>query len=465
MSTKTVFLIAVLVLIVAAGTQALAADDHIMVDTKRRTADKQWKPEKTVLLRHLQGFQPREDAELSPYGGLMPPLAEGTGFFAVRKIGDRWWLLDPDGCRFVSVGMNTVTTNPTPGGAAAQKDRFGTRGKWAEETARIFRSLGINTLGRWSIDEAFRAEAARIPYTTSLDFMSDYGAKRGGTYEKPGHTGYPKDCPFVFDPGFESFSKQYAQKRLAATKDDPWLLGHFSDNELPLRGDALDRYLKLPATEPGHQAAKRWAEQHKAVRGPKGYPAEHRKAFLYYAVERYHRIVADAIRQADPNHLVLGSRVYGKAMSMEAVFRACGPHVDVVSVNYYYSWTPDPKRMASWAQWSDKPFLVTEWYAKGMDSGMTNITGAGWTVKTQADRAAFYQNFAIGLLRSPACVGWHWHRYMDNDPADKLADPSNIDSNKGIVSNRYRLYTTLTDGMRELNRQVYPLREFLLGGQ
>ena len=35
---------------------------------------------------------------------------------------------------------------------------------------------------------------------------------------------------------------------------------------------------------------------------------------------------------------------------------------------------------------SGKPILVTEWYAKGMDSGMANQGGAGWVVKTQRDR-------------------------------------------------------------------------------
>ena len=47
-----------------------------------------------------------------------------------------------------------------------------------------------------------------------------------------------------------------------------------------------------------------------------------------------------------------------------------------------------------------KPFIVTEWYAKGMDSGMANTTGAGFVVKTQADRGRFYQNFTLGLLES-----------------------------------------------------------------
>lgn len=103
--------------------------------------------------------------------------------------------------------------------------------------------------------------------------------------------------------------------------------------------------------------------------------------------------------------------------------------------------------------------MITEWYAKGMDSGMANHSGAGWTVRTQADRGRFYQNFTLALLAHPACVGWHWFKYIDNDPTDTRADPSNRDSNKGIVNNRYEPYRALLDPMRELNDQVYPLVE------
>lgn len=120
----------------------------------------------------------------------------------------------------------------------------------------------------------------------------------------------------------------------------------------------------------------------------------------------------------------------------------------------YHAWSPDKDLLTSWSDRSGKPILITEWYAKGADSGMGNTSGAGWLVKTQADRAAFYQNFTLGLLESRGCVGWHWFRYSDNDPAQKGTDPSNTDANKGIVSNRYAPYQPLLDGMREINTRT-----------
>jgi len=129
----------------------------------------------------------------------------------------------------------------------------------------------------------------------------------------------------------------------------------------------------------------------------------------------------------------------------------------VIGVNYYHAWSPDPELVANWVKWSGKPFLVTEWYAKGMDSGFANTTGAGWVVKTQADRGRFYQNFTLGLLESGGCVGWHWFKYRDNDPNSKGADPSNLDSNKGIVNLSFEPYAPLLAAMHELNGQAYSL--------
>ena len=95
-----------------------------------------------------------------------------------------------------------------------------------------------------------------------------------------------------------------------------------------------------------------------------------------------------------------------------------------------------------------------------MDSGLGNTTGAGFAVETQQDRGYAYQNFVIGLIESANCVGWHWFRYQDNDPQAKGADPSNLDSNKGIVDNNYNPYMPLVKAMRELNINAYRLADW-----
>lgn len=111
--------------------------------------------------------------------------------------------------------------------------------------------------------------------------------------------------------------------------------------------------------------------------------------------------------------------------------------------------------MHYYTQWSGRPFIITEYYTKGEDSGMPNQSGAGWIVRTQRDRGLFYQNFNLALLESGNCVGWHYFKYQDNDPTVTGVDPSNIDANKGLVDNYYNVWTDLAGKMKELNLQVY----------
>jgi hypothetical protein len=54
---------------------------------------------------------------------------------------------------------------------------------------------------------------------------------------------------------------------------------------------------------------------------------------------------------------------------------------------------------------------------------------------------------------------------MDNDPADMRTDPSNRDSNKGIVSIRYELYHYLVAGMKAINREIYRLADHFDGAR
>jgi hypothetical protein len=420
-----------------------------------------WKTYPTRTLADLPGvLATQTDTGLDAYGGLPSHTTKATGFFHPEKISDRWWLVDPDGGLFVHKGVVSVAPLRTPGAQAAFQARFGDDSRWAAQTTEWLRAQGFNGLGAWSDTARLRATPTPLVYTSIWNFMASYGRRRGGTFQQPGHTGYPKDCIFVFDEGFEKFCDEFAQQ-LAATKDDPWLLGHFSDNELPFKREALANYLSLPESDPGCAAATKFLrERHGAAATAKDITERDQQDFLALVVDRYLGIVGRAIRKYDPHHLFLGPRIHGAALRFPEVFRAAGPHLDVVAVNYYGAWTPAPERLAMWEQESGRPCLITEWYAKGMDSGLGNTTGAGWTVKTQADRGRFYENFTLGLLESKVCVGWHWFKYADNDPTDPGADPSNTDSNKGLVSNRYEPYADLVAAMKRINERVYGLAGF-----
>lgn len=412
-----------------------------------------WLARPTRLLGDLPKVDP--DRSLDPYGGLSSGKVRATGFFRTEKIGKRWWLITPEGGLFVSRGVNSVGRIDTKGAREALKDRFGSTDAWAGQTLEMLRGHGFNTLGAWTDPRILEPAKDPMARTLNWSFMSGYGKVRGGTHQKPGHTGYPGDCPFIFDPGFAEFCESYAT-RLDAFKDDPWVIGHFSDNELPWSRKLLEDYLALPAADPGHKAALEWLQTRRGKTGGKMAVSETDRAeFLEFAMDRYLSVTTAAIRKHAPNHLVLGPRLHGAALRFPEVFKSLGRHVDVTSVNWYGAWTPDAGRLAMWNQESGKPVMITEFYAKAENSGMANTGGAGWLVKTQKDRGGFYQNFTLGLIESRVCVGWHWHRYADNDPDERRLDPSNRDSNKGLVNSRYAPYAELLEFMEQVNQRVH----------
>lgn len=425
----------------------------------------------TRVLRHLANFQPQPVA-LSRYGGWLGEKQPATGYFHARKIGSRWWLIDPEGYRYLHIAMNSTAPGKvslvngkfevklSPRGQRAFPRKFGGLDAWRDQTIQLLRDAGFNGTGSWSADALLRTASEPLAYTPNWNFMSSYGRAKGVTFQEPGHTGYPNRCIPVFDPEFETFADQHA-RQLAATKDDPNLLGHFSDNEMPFPRDSLDRYLKLAPADPGRLAAERFCKDRQI--DPDKLADADREAWLGVVADRYFGVVARAIRRHDPNHMYLGSRFYGSEKAIAPVFAAAGKHLDVISVNVYGVWTPTRELLGRWEQWSGRPVMITEWYAKGDDTGMPNISGAGWTVATQQDRGWFYQNYTLGLLESQVCVGWHWFKYLDNDPDDLSTDPSNRDSNKGILTADFVPHVQLIAAMKELNRAAYPLAAYFDG--
>lgn len=433
-----------------------------MVANSEKKIYGQWKWYDTRAIQTLEGFSVKKKIKTDKYGGRKDKRVNATGFFRSQKIDGRWWIVDPDGYLMINIALNNVATAASDSSKQLMNQVFGSKEKWADKTKDLMVELGYNALGAWSDNTAFQQlkdqQKKPFSYTIIKGFMSDYGKKKGKTFQLPGHTGYPDNTIFVFDPEFEAFCDDYA-KSLAANKDDKNLFGYFSDNEMPFQRLSLDRYLaKKDTTDPGCIAAKKWLQERGIT--IKEITDKDRNAFLGVMAEKYYSVVSKAIKKYDPNHLYLGSRLHSYEKKVAEVFTAAGKYVDVIAVNYYREWTPLKEDVINWEAWSGKPFIITEWYTKGEDSGMPNYSGAGWIVRTQKDRGLFYQHFTLALLESKNCVGFHWFKYQDNDPSNLKTDPSNRDANKGIVALDYKPYSELTNRMKELNSNVYSIIDF-----
>ncbi|WP_415326840.1 hypothetical protein [Chryseobacterium sp. MMS23-Vi53] len=309
-------------------------------------------------------------------------------------------------------------------------------------------------------------------YTVIVSPMGAYKAqhlkKFNGKYEQTGWQGFRYDLAMVFDPEFDTYVETEISK-IQKYKNDKYLLGYFTDNELPWVDDALDRHLKnLGKEEAGYIAAKKWLDNRKNKNASiDDITDQDRLEFTGFYFETYMKKVTAAIKKYDSNHMYLGCRFNQELDELDnpKIFEVAGKYMDVISINHYRKWEPEQPVLSNWITWSGKPFIITEFYTKGEDSGLPNKTGAGWNVPTQKDRGYFYQNFIIELLKSKGCVGWHWFKYQDNDPDNLETDYSNRDSNKGILNSNYQYYMPLMENMKTINNNVYGLIRFLDSGK
>lgn len=420
-----------------------------------------WSMYDTEIMDNLKGYKSAK-MKTNLYGSWKKDRYQATGFFRIEKINDRWWFIDPQGYPNIQRVVNGLRQGPSDQNKAAFSLLFKDSSNWIKSSFESFNRFGFNGIGAWSNTEAILAgnnsSETKLSYSLLVNFMSAYGKMRGGTYQLPGNIGYPNQCVFVFDPAFETFCDENA-KVLVKFKNDPNLVGYFSDNELPFGLKNLEGYLSLPdSTDSGRRFAEKWLKEKGIIRSQVN--DAYCEEFAGIVADYYYRIVSKSIRKYDANHLYLGSRLHGSPKNTESIIRAAGRYCDVVSINYYGAWSPDLKLMDNWGDWAKKPFIITEFYTKAMDSGLANTTGAGFTVHTQQDRGYAYQNFCLGLLKSKNCVGWHWFKYQDNDPEAKGVDPSNIDSNKGLLSTQYKWYMPMIKSMKQLNINVYSLIKY-----
>lgn len=403
--------------------------------------------------------------------GAVLALAAGmahAGFFKVEKHGAVWWFADPSGTLFQCRAVNAVglggppdKQDPANPGYCALKI-FPDEAAWAAETARRFRTWGFNVIGGYSDQEPFR--------------------KLGWPYTIASWLGMNQGVPWVDikDAAIAKGIRDLAVEVCTPRRDDPLLLGWFADNELGWWDETIFLYwLGRPAKErlKADLLALLKAEYHGDVRAcladftvePKPrkfsdlgkaltraeFAPGRRPAvvdrFMEQIAEEYYSTVCDAIRAADPNHLILGDRYL--SFYSQGVARAAGRHVDVVTTNYNTfaasGWI-SPSYFDTLYRLSQRPIMVTEYYFSAMENatGNKNAHGPFMIVPTQRERAAGAGEMTRRLAALPGLVGYHWFQHADEPP---LGRNDGEDFNFGLVDNQDRPYPALTAAFTAAN--------------
>jgi len=411
----------------------------------------------------------QEEGEFDRFGGWAETQLAATGWFRTAQAHGRWWLIDPEGHPFFTVGVNTVSfrqdtiqgTNQSPYGEAVAA-KYGPPAEWAAAAVGRLREWGFNTIGAWSDRITWRQG---IPYTVILN-VSDAGPRPEGM-----------SLPDVFDPSYAEAVIGVVRRICRPLAQDEHLVGYFTDNELRWGADwrsgdpIFVEFLQLPDDAPGRRAVvnflesryltvgelnEEWRTEYESFdqigRTPQvgsRIPAEDQDGFLQLVAQQYFRIAEDAVRGVDEHHLILGCRFAGYAP--RPVLEAMRDHVDVVSLNHYAT-EPPKELLREIHRVTGRPVLISEFSFRARDSGLPNTRGAGVVVDTQEERAEHFERYVRELMALPMTVGYHWFEHADQPAAGRF---DGEDSNYGVVDITDLPYTTLVETMSRVNRSFY----------
>jgi agarase len=346
----------------------------------------------------------------------------------------------------------------------------------------------FNTLGCWSDELVASSGSSLLATTPTTSLGASFRLHRRDEV-----------FPDVFDPAFSGHVRASAENFCTKRRNEAGLLGTFIDNELywspDWRGtdELLTLFLNLPAHRPGRVAAiarlqehyrdfsqfnavwrtpvRSWEEfgtiGHFEAPFPRMPPgglndaletkANHADparaafsgdcdAFVAVVAEKYFDLCVSAIKTADPNHLVIGSR-FGYQPHL-TVIDAAARYLDVVSFNCYDF---DASAAIDAYAAGGKPCLISEFSFRSDDSGLPNTSGAGPRVASQVERARCFEHYVTAALKKPAVVGYHWFEHADQ-PAEGRFDGEN--SNFGTVTIEDEVYAELTETMTRVNAEA-----------
>ena len=437
----------ILILAFAFMTFGLGAQiDYVSIQVKSSYAGS-FGTQHTKLVSMIPNYTPVTDGtdDCTRYGTNRYLCTDSTGFFYVKKIDGRWWMVDPNGYAGINMAVTSFSSSNIQNDYDLVKNLgFNGTGNFLSSDGQTYTSYNPNNYNLFS-------------YTRALNFFLSYKNVRYTANYYPNTPVIAQksvDYLTVFDPKFVTFCDQTAKSIAQPAANERDLLGYFTDNELNFNTDQLQNLVRdLPAGDPSRDSAMVYASSKGLTVADVTTPTSKltdaiKQGFAALLATKYYKTVSEAIHKYDKNHLIIGSRLHGTPRSIQAVVNASQKYMDVTSVNFYDKYSPsDQIATNSWT--NDKPCLVTEFYIKDINTFSATQSGAGWYVNSQTMRGDWYQNTCIDLLKNKCYIGWQYFRYQDD-----------TDSNKGIVDGSGVEYTEMTTFMKELNKQIYHLCEF-----
>lgn len=492
------------------GEPEYVVEEKKLVDGLGQLTLKDWegktKSEEEMVTRLRRELEISKDGEgfvgCSRFGGDLSTRWEATGFFRTHFDGKRWYLADPDGYRFVSMGLDCMSPGDEENFAGIEclheempdPVKFAEAYEWERENdyfqgkyvkfpiVNLIRAYGkdwkkawmkltrnrmfdwyMNTIGNWSDPELI--QTAKLPYVWPLE-------------------GFPATKICIFRDFPDVYSDEYAQnseefgKQMESFKGDPYMVGYFLRNEpewafvqnLLIAEKVLEnaedtccknvflheleeKYGTVNAlNEAWHTEFESFADLRKPVYGIASFSDAARQDAYDFSVKmirRYVTLPSQACKKVDPDHMNLGMRY---AMLLDPILLEGYENFDVFSLNCY---SDDPYESVQQAgELTGKPVIVGEFHFGAMDAGM--LSAGIRSVRTQRDRGLAYRAYYERGMDSPYFVGSHYFTLNDQATLGRF-DGENMQI--GFIDVCQHPYTIFIDLVRRTNQSIYNIAD------
>ena len=336
---------------------------------------------------------------------------------------------------------------------------------WSNVTLARLKSRGFTTIGGWSDYAGLKRSAEMdMPYTIVLHLGSSSGAPWWD----------------MWDPKIIGVMEKAAHDQIMPVRDDPRLLGYYTDNELGWwNGPLFEMTLEQPDTSlqrrrlislirseysnswsrltrdftpVGAASFDSLSRKGKLFLKPASGGIRIVKRFVSMIAERYYALVNQTVRKYDRRSLILGDRY--QSFYYPEVARASKGMVDVVSTNLNPAWTDGsfPRFLLNTLHSiTDQPLTIGEFYmcATQNRSGNKNSPSGFPLVATQQERAVGFVGALSALEGTPFVVGADWFQYAD-EPAFGRGDGENY--NMGLVDINDSPYEEMIAAASAFNR-------------
>ena len=431
-----------------------------------------------------------------------------TGFVGVEEISGVWWFTSPEGEPFLSLGVNHLEphlwmgpynlehTIRRYGSDFIQSDgRFNPDGdaakQWIDRQAQVCKRLGFNTFAKHT--------HASIPsqlYRKQIYYVASFNTVPLSSWQKAKGEA---SMPDLFSQDFERYLSKKVGQVCREHRDSRNLLGYLyvdipqwetsqgpgSQEHDVMIHPWVNAIVRMGEYTPGKRAwiahlqsafnsaadaANAWGIPVSRAYGISwDYLARldtwfnpvdrHRAreilaAFMGKIAERWYKLHYDAIRQADPNHLILGDKTL-VGMFRDWLLPILAEYVDVVLIQSYNPFDAD-RDILDWIhRETGKPVMNGDGsfgYANPHQQKF-KVKGAHTNSRGVADVAQMYRQYLEETAARPYMVGWHHCGYLEQwDDAERGDVNSNENGFLDPFENEYKAWT---DVIRQANQQAH----------